>query len=398
MKLDVLIFGGGGAGLWLLDSLGRAGYSTLLLERDALGTGQTVAAQGIIHGGIKYTLSGLLTESARAIREMPALWKSCLSGHSKPDISDTRVSAAFCHLWRTKSLSSQLGMVGARAGLRSGASKVTQEHLPGVLSCCPGEVFRVDEQVVDTPSLLESLADRHRNRMLKIDSADGLSFDLAGKGRVRTVRLLNPTDDQTLELQPATVVLTAGEGNAELRESMGLDGQLMQRRPLHMVLVKGKLPNLFGHCVDGTKTRATITSSTSTDGLTVWQVGGQIAEDGVTMTETSLIAHAQRELAAVLPGLDISELAWATYRVDRAEAKSPGGSKPAGAQIDQQGNVITAWPTKLALVPELTKLIMDRLDAPTCAASSKLELPPDWPRPRVAMPPWERDRQWHGQS
>ena len=85
MRIDVLIFGGGAAGLWLLDTLHRKGYRVLLAETTALGAGQTIAAQGIIHGGIKYTLTGLFTESARAIRDMPGVWRHCLSGQGQPD-------------------------------------------------------------------------------------------------------------------------------------------------------------------------------------------------------------------------------------------------------------------------------------------------------------------------
>ena len=58
LPLDVLIFGGGGAGLWLLDDLAARGYRVLLAEAGDLGAGQTIASQGIIHGGLKYALRG----------------------------------------------------------------------------------------------------------------------------------------------------------------------------------------------------------------------------------------------------------------------------------------------------------------------------------------------------
>ena len=48
LPIEVVIFGGGAAGLWLLDELVRAGRSTLLLEAHELGSGQTIASQGII--------------------------------------------------------------------------------------------------------------------------------------------------------------------------------------------------------------------------------------------------------------------------------------------------------------------------------------------------------------
>jgi glycerol-3-phosphate dehydrogenase len=61
MQLDLLIVGGGAAGLWILDTLFWRGARAVLLENDCLGSGQTISAQGIIHGGLKYTLQGSLT-------------------------------------------------------------------------------------------------------------------------------------------------------------------------------------------------------------------------------------------------------------------------------------------------------------------------------------------------
>ena len=58
LSLDVLILGGGAAGLWLLDELHQAGYRVLLLETESHGLGQTISSQGIIHGGLKYALRG----------------------------------------------------------------------------------------------------------------------------------------------------------------------------------------------------------------------------------------------------------------------------------------------------------------------------------------------------
>ena len=80
-QLDVplLIFGGGVAGLWLMHEAARRNVPALLLESEALGTGQTIASQGIIHGGLKYTLTGNLTGAAKAIAEMPGRWRACLA-------------------------------------------------------------------------------------------------------------------------------------------------------------------------------------------------------------------------------------------------------------------------------------------------------------------------------
>ena len=98
LELDAVIFGGGAAGLWMLDEFIRAGRRCLLLEAGELGAGQTIASQGIIHGGLKYTLSGLFSSSARAIADMPRIWRQCLAGEAKPNLSSTRLRAHSCVL------------------------------------------------------------------------------------------------------------------------------------------------------------------------------------------------------------------------------------------------------------------------------------------------------------
>jgi len=392
IHLDVLIIGGGAAGLWLLDELHRRDHAVLLIERDALGAGQTIASQGIIHGGVKYTLSGSMTAPARAVREMPALWRHCLAGRRQPDLRGTRVLADRCCLWRTDSLSSRLGLVGARAGLRSEVTRVESGDRPLALTGCPGAVFRVDEPVIDLPSFLATLSARHRDRLLRVAGDEAVRWDRAGSGMVHAVTLRAAGLD--LVIRPEAVVLTAGAGNAELRAAMGLTPDAMQRRPLHMVMLRGRMPELFGHCVDGAKTRVTITTAADSAGRAVWHVGGQIAEDGVRLDPPALVQRARRELGEVLPGVGLDGAEWATYRVDRAEAATERGARPAGPAVRVDANVLTAWPTKLALVSQLVSMVLDHLPRPRPETRDRIALPADWPRPEVALPPWETCRQW----
>jgi glycerol-3-phosphate dehydrogenase len=401
MQLDVLILGGGAAGLWLLDELARRDARVLLLEADRLGTGQTISAQGIIHGGLKYTLQGTLTSSAVQIRDMPGLWRDCLAGGCRPDLRQVRLRAPHCHLWRTDSLGSRLGMMGARVGLRVAPQVLANDERPAALARCPGVVARLDEPVLATDSLLEVLVAEHTSRVLHVPASQ-IQFDLDGPGRVRSVRLTQSQTSAKLNLSPAHIVLTAGRGNAELRRRMGLAETAMQSRPLHMTMVRGNLPSLNGHCVDGRTTRVTITSDRDAQGRTVWQVGGQIAEIGVELDERSLLARAAAELQAVIPGLDLSRAQWATYWVDRAEQSTSGGHRPESVGVVCEGNSITAWPTKLALVPYLAQTILDRLgtfasradEARAEVSAAESAICAAWPRPRVAPLPWDAPRAW----
>jgi glycerol-3-phosphate dehydrogenase len=396
MQLDVLIFGGGAAGLWLLDELARRGAQVLLLEADRLGAGQTIASQGIIHGGLKYTLQGVLTPSAVQIREMPELWRDCLAGLRQPDLRGVRLRASHCHLWRTDSLGSRLGMIGARVGLRVAPQALDEDERPSALAQCPGVVAQLDEPVLAPESLLATLFAANARRVLAVAQSQ-VEIELDGPGRVRAVRISNPDAAACLDLVPRNVVLAAGRGNAELRRRCGLPETAMQTRPLHMVLVRGALPFLNGHCVDGRATRVTITSDRDAAGRTVWQVGGQIAEIGVKLDERSLLARAADELRAVIPGIDLRGAQWDTYRVDRAEQATPAGTRPESVGVLCEGNITTVWPTKLALVPFLAERILEdagpiaagrddsAAEAATCAA---------WPRPQIASLPWEAHRTW----
>ena len=404
MNLDVVIFGGGAAGLWLLDELTRRGSNAVLLEANALGTGQTVAAQGIIHGGLKYTLQGLLTNSATSIREMPAIWRECLDGRREPNLSTVRRRSDECFLWRTDSLSSRLGMLGAQFGLRVAPQSVAMDDRPEILRGCPGTVARLSEQVISPTSLIEVLAARNRERLLKVDPAR-VEFEHGAPGDVATIRI-----GEEFTLHPQAVVFTAGAGNSALRRSVGLTGEVMQRRPLHMVMLRGeRLPMFHGHCVDGAKTRVTITSDVDSSDRTVWQVGGQIAEDGVAWDERTLAAKAREELRTVLPGIDLPSVEWSTYRVDRAEGIMPAGKRPESVQIRREGNCFTAWPTKLALVPQLAAELVEQIEMANRKSQisnlkfeisnrksemASTNLPHDWPRPEVASAPWESAARW----
>jgi len=402
IHLDVVIFGGGAAGLWLLDEVHRSGRSVILLEAGELGSGQTVASQGILHGGLKYTLTGLLSPSAKSVRSMPMIWRRCLAGERLPDLRRTRRRAEFCMLWRSRSLSGKLAMLGARAGLHVTPTAIEIDQRPSVLRSCEGTVARIDEQVIDPASFISDLASQHRERLFSIDAQHGLEFVIGSAGEVQLVRLINPGTGEPLDLKPSVCVLTAGAGNAFLLEQLGRTSPAMQRRPLHMVMARGVLPELNGHCVDGAATRLTITTSTHTAGDTIWQIGGRIAEQGIDLERDALIELAEREVRDVLPDAPMQGVQWSAYRVDRAERSTPGSAKPADVTVDRSDNVIVAWPTKLVLAPRLAELVMAMLpEADVIDRGARDAIQPalqHWPKPMVAQPPWETERTWTSAS
>ncbi|MCH6550517.1 MAG: hypothetical protein IH804_00690 [Planctomycetes bacterium] len=64
------------------------------------------------------------------------------------------------------------------------------------------------------------------------------------------------------------------------------------------------------------------------------------------------------------------------------------------ARYIRTGNVVSGWPTKLALVPRLAEKLGRFLGEPAGPRAPEAPDLGDWPHPRVALPPWEKEEQW----
>ena len=387
LEVDTVILGGGVAGLWALARLRRAGYSAVLVEADRLGAGQTRCAQGIIHGGAKYALTGEVGAAARMVAGMPARWRACLAGEGELDLSAVPVRAAHQVLWSPGGLGARLAGFFAGHLMRSRLAPLEPGAWPGALRHPDfrGRVWRLDEPVVDVAGLLEALA--------------GLGGGCLVRGGVEDMSAGDPCTVRLpgLELAAARLVLAAGAGNAALLARLGRRSPAMQRRPLHMVMVRGPLPPLYGHCL-GTSPRPRLTVTTHEDaqGRPVWYLGGQLAEAGVERDEAGQIAAARAELQALFPWLDWSACRWATLRVDRAEAAA-GGRLPGDVFCEENGNVITVWPTKLALAPEAAARAEGLLRAGGVKPGARPDPAPGLAGcavPDIAPLPWLEEERW----
>src|SRR5687768_17194277 len=221
IPIDVLIFGGGVAGMWLLDELLRQNCRALLLENRALGHGQTTGSQGIIHGGLKYMFSGQLTPAAKMVSEMPEIWRKALSGQITPDLSGTTVRSEHCYIWGTGSIKSRIFMAGSSVALRTAPEPVEKSDWPAALANVAGKVLRVAEQVLDPRSLMTRLAELTLGYVAHVDGASLPQFEQDPAGRVTSVRVRLATGPE-LNLRPTSLVLTAGEGNDGLRDLLKL--------------------------------------------------------------------------------------------------------------------------------------------------------------------------------
>jgi glycerol-3-phosphate dehydrogenase len=254
LTTDVLIVGGGIAGLWLNARLRRQGFSTLLVESATLGGGQSVKSQGIIHGGAKYALHGALTGASEAIADMPRRWREALAGSGELDLSTVRVLSEAHYLWSPGTLAGNLTSFFASKAVRGRVDQVKGEQLPPALQHAKfkGKVYRLAELVLDVPSLLTRLATLSEDSLLAAQRIE----PLREQGDLQGLRV------DGREIRAQRIVLSAGSGNAALLGALGLSQPVQQLRPLHMVLVKGPtLKPLYAHCLGGgPKPRVTVTS------------------------------------------------------------------------------------------------------------------------------------------
>ncbi len=366
LKTDIIIFGGGIAGLWLLNRLTAAGYSALLFETDALGCGQTLASQGMVHGGIKYALGGALSGASETIGAMPARWRRCLAGDDAVDLSGVRVLSDQFYMWSNASLTSKFTAFAASKTLRGRIERLPAAEWPEIFKNpkFKGHVYNLHDPVLDTSSLLEQLAAPHRERIFQID------WSQARLQRDPTTQQLQSlwveTDDGTVKLAAQLFIAAAGAGNAQIIADAAGGAPEMQRRPLHQVaLTQANLPHLYAHAL-GSKSspRVTISTHFTSNGQPLWYLGGDLATEGIERDAPKQLAFAQQELASLLPWVDLSAADWRSFSIDRAEPQQTQLIKPDDAFAELASdcnNLLVCWPTKLTLAPRLGDIVVDRI-------------------------------------
>jgi glycerol-3-phosphate dehydrogenase len=389
MKVDTLIIGGGIAGLWLLAEL-QAQNCDALLASDSLGSGQTIASQGIIHGGTKYSLTGKLTEATLAISDMPRLWYAALHGEGAVDLSHAKILAKSQLLWTTGSIGSRLTGFFASHLMKSRMETLPRESYPVLFqhSEFQGSLYQLDEPVLDIPSVLACLHKQLANALLQVDPQQS---SLQKSENNYIYQALLPTGE-ILSIAANNIILMAGSGNENLAKNLEYSALRMQNRPLQMVLLRGDLPMTYAHALGiSDKPRVTITSHRDNQGRTIWYIGGQPAEQGVGKSPVEAINATHKELADLLPWMDFKHMEWATWNVNRAEGQQPDGSRPDQPLFSQVANVTVAWPTKLAFAPMLAARLRDKL-LPYRKVTDKRSH--SYTVPQIAIPVWDRITHW----
>lgn len=393
IHLDLAIIGGGVAGLWLANRAKSAGFSVALFESKALGSDQTLASQGMIHGGMKYTLAGALTGASEAIAEMPKHWRACLCGEGDVDLRHTRILSDHFFMWSGDDLGSKLTSFLASKITRGRVEPVHPDRRPPLLrhALFAGSLYRLEDIVIDTPSLVANLALNIQGSCFQIDWSQAQLH----KSTDGIVSLRIDTPERQIEIHAQRFIFTAGKSNGELLQQLGLESPAMQLRPLQQVMVKHYHPfDFYGHCLgQETTPRLTISSHRLPDGSHVWYLGGSLAEKGAGMAPEDLIEQTKQELTELIPWVNLDGAEWATLPIARAEPLQPGLIRPDNAFIaaaDGAANLLVGWPTKLTLAPNLANQALGLLaDAGIAPSTNSINLRDYLSYAELAKTPWE---------
>lgn len=347
---DIVIFGAGIAGLWAFHRLKRAGYDVLLLESKAVGCGQTIASQGIIHSGLKYAFAGQVNALAKSISAMPDLWREALKGVGPVDLSAARVAASSQHLMIPSGFMGGLVKLVTKKALGGNVREVPLAEWPEDIrdSGFKGSVIYMDEPVLDVPSVLTALSEPYKDSIRVIDTPDDPLGFLARHGIV-----------------PKKIIYTGAASNHAAATLNGDDkGLKTQARPLLMGMIRNAPFPLYAHCVGKSdKPVASITTHTMQDGSLVWYLGGGVAERDKDSNPDDVYAAAKDMMRKYMPDVDMSAFEWAVLPIDRVEGKSDTQNHlPDTPTVHKAGDSLYCWPTKLTFAPMLSDMIVEWLD------------------------------------
>jgi glycine/D-amino acid oxidase-like deaminating enzyme len=399
LQPDVLIIGGGVQGLWLLNELHREGYQAILLERRALGDGQTCHSHVYLHQGHLYRDVGL----AERLRDVTQQWKDWLESRGSPRLGVGPSYFGFANpadaqqkeaLWDDARLKLDYvpGPERPPLALEGGA---VREFLTSREVCLDGE-WLVEELRRDVEPLIGRI---DSVRAIRVDTADVAGGSVSG-GRVQEVQAVLPDGAGLAVFRPSALILAAGTGNQPLLIQatsghpllFGRVNQAQQVRLAFMLVVKGRrdeLPPLTGVFPD-LGGLFLVSRASGQTGDVVWLVSDNRSQL-LTLVEDWIEYDAQWWLRVVLSNL--SRLApplfgttalrqrfqWGIYYAPKAEVRS-GGAIPHEERIEQFGiaNLWALWPTKLTLAPKVAVEVMRKLRKALGDPAGSPEPPPAW--------------------
>lgn len=375
-SVDLVIVGAGIAGLWANHYFKRKGYDCLLLENNAIAHGQTIAAQGIIHSGLKFSLAGKVNTLAHHISKMPDIWRACLIGNGPVNASGCAINAQSQMLLIPSGIVGGITKVVTQKLLGNSVYEIHKNDWPQELqsSGFNGSAISMNELVIDIPSLTAALAEPYKNSIRKYNGNDPIAFLESHK------------------ITAKKVIFTSAQSNHDLAKAYQNDSGLQtQIRPLLQGLIKNAPFPLFAHLV-GTSEKPvmTITTHKHSDGSLIWYLGASVAERSKDTAPNTVYADVRKALKNYLPNINPDNFEWATFPIDRIEGKSNSdGWMPDTPTIHKGQSHYYCWPTKLTFAPLLSEMLEQELLKDSILPSNLQTDFDDLEIVNFALPPWE---------
>lgn len=374
----IIIIGSGIAALWTANLLSENGFDVIVLEKDSIASNQTIASQGMIHGGTKYSLDGVLTKATQSISEMPSTWRDALNGNGKVDLSESKINAHSQVLWSSDTLQSKiLSFFGSKAMSSKMQPIDKMEHPAFSSKNFKGSLFKLNELVVDVHSVVSNLA----------KNLDGKIIKATGKKILFSNDKVIGIETSIGKLECDELILAAGEGNEQILKNSNVKFFPMQTRPLAMgmVYMNKNIPDIYGHHL-GSTSRPKITISTHyINEKQVLYVGGEVSESGINLSDEEQIIQIDQSLREALSWIDLDIDKIEVLRINRAEAKNKKVLKPDSFFIGRNNGLMVCWPTKLAFAPAVAENVVNELKKPITHNSKKIQAD----KPQISKYPWE---------
>ncbi len=376
---DIVIFGAGIAGLWAFNRLKSMGYDVILLEVAAIGGGQTIASQGIIHSGLKFSIAGKVNNLAKSISKMPERWRACLNGAGELNLSTAKINATSQQMLIPKGFMGDLTNIITRKTLGDSVRNMPKNEWSEDIknSGFNGSIVNMGELVLDVPSLIRSLADPYKNCIRKITQEQASEpFKFLKDNNITAKR----------------IIFTGAASNHKIAAKNNHDSGLKtQARPLLQGMMRNAPFPLYAHLIGKTdKPVASITTHKMSDGTLIWYLGGGVAERKADSDPTQVYSATQKAFKLYMPAIDFSDNKWAVLSIFRIEGKSNTDSwMPDTPTIHRAGDALYCWPTKLTFAPMLSDMILEDLKKHGITPSNKISNFSFLPDVEYAKTPWD---------
>jgi hypothetical protein len=263
-------------------------------------------------------------------------------------------------MWPTGGSLSYFALGTASYLINAKTRKLNSWDVPDALTDLRCPVYELPEKVIDIASLVKALSTPHKTQIIT--------------GDVESISRAGCLTISGIPIETQIVICAAGLGNEKFLSQLHVEEPSSQRRPLRQFMVKTIDFPLYGHGITTDyRPRITITSHPLPTGGYVWYLGGAIADDTLSLGNVDAIEYAKREMKTLFGHLDWSGKEWSTWHGFRAEPYCENGRLPSGPVVQQYGNALVVWPSKLTLAPilgdQIISFLIDRLIKPKYSKS-----------------------------